>query len=338
MNQVSKKEGLEPVHPLYMIGYDQDDEISLVDLWIALFAFKRLFLSSLVALMLLGIIAITQFISPKYSMSTVLGIARYNDSTIETPAAALNRINVLILPDLTKKLMIDHNMALFNTSVTNPKDTNLIVIENRVTNENEALFAKFQKQIGLSVIESHKSLLLNLNADLHRRISLAQSVGELNSLSFNDYVNKFELGAKSSIQLIKQRIIQLIDNNRAIQSVVNQSKNMALIPLVQMSDNNQTISDLLTKQLDLEQKLSSNFKVFSEEFKQKELKILELENLIQAEVTQISGNGKLSLKPVGLSHGKAYAIVIALSFFLSFCLTLVAIFRTKVTERLAEKA
>jgi len=338
MNQEGRTEGLQTIYPQYLSGFEQQDEINLVDLWIALLAFKRVFLLSFFALIVLGIISVTLLITPKNTMSTVLGIARYNEETIESPAAVINRINVLILPDLTKSLIKNNNIGLFETRISNPKDTNLIVIENKVTKVNEALFFDFQNEIGLSVVNSHKILLADFNADLRSKISLEQGVGELNLLSYNEYINKYETGMQSSIQLIKDRVIVLTSNNYAIQSTANQSKIATLSLMVQMSDNNQKIADLISKQLGLEHELSIKFNEYNSEFKGKEIRILELEKQIQTELTRISGSGKLSLKPVGLSHAKGYLIIIFLSLFLAFGLTLIAMFRAKVNERLREEA
>lgn len=338
MNKENNAEGLQPIYPQYLSGYERQDEINLVDLWIALLAFKRVFLLSLFVLIVLGIIAVTLLIAPKHTMSTVLGIARYNDETIETPAAVINRINVLILPDLTKKLIVDNKMGVFLTKVSNPKDTNLILIENKVAKENEALFSEFQTEIGLSVIDAHRILLVDFNADLRRRISLEQGVGELEPLSFNDYINNYETGMQSSIELVKDRINELYSNNRTIQSIANQSKIASLQLLVQMSDNNQKIADLISKQLMLEQELSMKFSGYNLEFMQKQKIIIDLEKQVQTELTRISGSGKLSLAPVGLSPNKAYVIVIFLSLFLAFAVTLIAMFRAKVLKRLSEEA
>ena len=335
MNEESRRVGLQPIYPQHLGGYEQQEEINLVDLWIALLEFKRVFLSSLVAFIVLGAIAVTLLITPKYTMSTVLGIARYNDGTIEPPAAVVNRINVLILPALSKKIILDNDMEVFETKVNNPKGTNLVVIENKVTKENGALFAEFQKEIGLLVIRAHRNLLHDFNADLRRKISLEQGVGELNSLSFSNYVNKYQAGIQNSIQLINGRVNELTENNNSIQSQANQSKNAALPLLVQMSDNNQKIADLITKQLMLEQELSIKFSEFNESVKKKEKVIIDLEKQIQTELTRISGSGELSLKPEGLSQDKAYLIVIGLSVFLAFGVTLIAMFRAKVIKRLA---
>ncbi|MFT4941287.1 MAG: hypothetical protein ACI88A_004355 [Paraglaciecola sp.] len=341
MNQVSKKAGLEPVHPQYMIGYDQQDEISLVDLWIALLKFKRVFLSAVVVLLVIGIVAATSLITTKYKLSTVMEIARYNrdfiesysSNFIESPAATISRINILILPDLVKKIAPEGGIDLLNTVISNPKDTNLIIIENKIAKDNEAFFSKFQNRIGIAIIEAHRILLIKLNSDFRRKIDLEKSV--LDSLSFNEYVSKYKAGIKNSILLLEDRINILLNDNLVIQSTANESKADNLTIMMQISANNRFITDMVNKKILLEQELSLSYEKFREEMMKKEQNIMILESKIQTGLTQISGNAELSLKPVGLSLTQGYAIVVFLSIFMAFAITLIAIFRSKVIERLA---
>jgi len=340
MNEKNYPDSLQTVHPHYIGAYEhREDEINLVDFLIAFLAFKRVFLLSLVALIMLGLIAVTMFLLPKHTMSTVLNIARYNNGFVESPAALINRINVVILPDTTKNLLVKNDIGEIKTKVSNPIGTNLVVIENMVTKKDRALFSEFQNQIGLLVIESHKNLLDNLNADLIRRISLEQSVGDLKALSFDDYANKYETGVKKSILFIEDRIEKLTGNKKKlIQSISKQSQTTDSTLLMDNFNNNQEITGFVNQLLSLQQQITTNFRIYNNDFIEKKKRIVAIKNLVQIDHTRMSGSSKISIKSKGLTQAQAYLLLIPLSLFLAFFITLIAMFRLKVLKRIAEEA
>ncbi len=74
------------------------------------------------------------------------------------------------------------------------------------------------------------------------------------------------------------------------------------------------------------------------DIKEKESKLVELESQLKGNNTRVINLAELSLKPVGLTKNLAYLLSVVLAIVAAFFITLIAIFRAKVKEKLAEEA
>jgi hypothetical protein len=396
MNQENRSEALTPVYPQYINAYENEDEISLVDVWIALLKFRRVFAISFAALVILGMILVNVMLATKYNMSSVVNIGRSTETgkIIEPAAAVINRLNVLLVPNLTKVIVKESEIGIFKTNISNPKDTNLVVIENKVTDANREIMAQFQKQILDAIVGAHVELFQIDNRELHKNISSAKlkltglenplelvkltrekyselqlEKLELFKLSDNAYLDQKRASYRDNLRLIDDSIQTHRDKNRALEvqsealkSDGANSRNILAIE-VEIIGNRNKINELQLNKADLkQQEVIFNLEIEPKAERQKaivkalkseiELTEFNLNNEIeqQKEVilgleTQLGGSksraiavAELSLEPIGLSSTAAYALAIFMAFIIAGFITLAAMFRSKVNERLATEA
>jgi hypothetical protein len=324
MKQETKLENGEPLYPQYINTYDHQDEINLVDFWIALLKFKKVYLWSFIFSVMVGISAVTLLSTPKYMMTTVLEMANHDGKPIEPPAVAISRINSLILPQLVKDTVL-------GPDVSNPKDTNLIVIRNEVTENQKIVFSEFQSKVVARLINIHQGMLYNLNSALRKAIVIEERLRP-EALTREAYVKEFKPD-------VWRNIVQLEDRIKAQTEVAAiDHDNADLEALGRMVLISQEVGDLIDQKISLVRELATSFDLYRANVKESERKILELKSEIQNELIDIISQSELSLKPVNRPKSLLYSIVILLSIFLAFAFTLVVMFRAKVIERLAEKA
>lgn len=330
MNQENKSEALQPIYPQHITSYELEDDISLVDLWIGLLKFKRVYFASFLFSLVMGILAVTFMFVPLYTMTSVLEIARFNGNPIETPTAVINRINTLILPPTTR-IAIDKNIGQdFFTEVSNTKGTNLIELKSKVSKKNVEVFSDFHLEISTEVIDRHKRLLFELNNDLRKAIALEEALRP-ESLSREAYIKRYKPGVLRNIDELEIRIKDLTDSKAFDQS---DAEEVAFGKLVAIS---QKTESLVGQKISLVRELTTGFDLYRAQVKASERKIMELKNDIQNGLTKVVSQSELSIKPASLSKDSAYIIVIVLSIFLAFAFTLVMMFRTKVIERMSEE-
>ena len=381
------------IYPQYVNAYSVEDEISLVDLWISLIKFKRVFVISFFVFLVLAVLVITVFKTNKYNLTTTISIGQIEKSNevlqLQSPSSVINNLNISLIPRLTKKMAEDHGMGFFKTTVSNPKDTNLITISNRVTESSQEVMAGFQTDIIDAILEEHLQLSILMNTGIQQelvseklaleelknprqlvkltdleRLTLEEEKIELVKLTDKDYLKSRENEFSVKIQIYKDRIRALVEKNDALHARIKMTsegyEKELILGLV--TDNEIRISENKEQQLNIEKEfidfklesrllatrqrtlvdsieseialIESNWKA---DIKKKESKIIELENRLKSNNTRVISRSDLSLNPVGLTQGLAYVIGVILSIFGAFTLTLIAMFRAKVNERLAEE-
>jgi len=381
------------VMPLqYVTGYAAEDEISLVDLWITLARFKKVFLVSLSLLVVIGWVQVALSLAEKYSMSSIIEPGRIMQGDtrvpVETPTALVNRLNTSILPEVTRQYADKHGLPLFTTSVANPGGTNLVIIENTVDENSRSVIADFQREVVSHIIGEHQKqgvlaakvlkqqlaqelkLLSELTNPLKlvnltetRRLTLASKRQQLAVLT-----------DKTSQQLNRQAIldrIELVEDDilaysEQIDALVEQmgaatGSNVGRSSIrADIAENRLAINELREKSITLRQSLA-RFNLDLEQqiaYKQAEIdlaetaisvigdelngeivlqkaKIKALEQQLDADVSHTPALAELSLKPVGMSSMTAAMLVVVLSVIGAFMITMAAIFRQKVREKVA---
>ncbi len=392
---MSVDRNLEPqlsVYPPYINAYPVEDEINLVDIWIALLNYKRVFLGSLLLLLVAGFIIVGVFKMDKYNMTTTISIGRLNDGrALQTPSAALNMLNNAILPVLTMDTAGKSGLGLFKTQASNPKDTNLIVLENKVSSSNQEALAGFQNAVAEKILVEHLDLSRVLNSDIQQALKsaklalqkrrdpreltkltnlkiLAKEGEEIKLVKLTDasYLESKDDVFLSEIHLHEDSIQAFSDKNRALKEQLGALEGTstdgfekALI-LEKISDNELSIIEIKQMKLDLEQKytdfkletnllaerqqiavdslvsevklIESNWKA---DIKVLEGKVTELESQLEAGNTRAINIAELSMQPVGMTKQLAYVLSVILALFGAFFIMLVAMFQTKVKEKMA---
>jgi hypothetical protein len=307
MKQETKLENGEPLYPQYINTYDHQDEINLVDLWIALLKHKKPFLLLFTFSIIVGVIVVnvntaateaatpkaaTKAATPKYTLSTIIDVASNRGDVIESPAAVITRINTLILPKSTRKVMLSNNLPFFNTIVVNPADTTLVMIKNEIMKKDMPIFSQFQLEVGNQVVSAHAVFTNKLNSELLTHIAAVEA-------------------------LVSQEL-KLATHYRT------EGNNKKTDDFYRFMDNiQQSRANILT--------LKSQLKTGLTQISRAELA------LWPTSVDQPTPvNQSMPVNPYSKSN--VYIIVVLISFFLSLMFVLVLMFRAKVIERLAEKA
>ena len=331
MNQESGKKDVQAIYPQYINTYEQQDEISLVDLWIALLKFKKVYLWSFIFSIMVGISAVTLLSTPQYLMTTVMEMPNHGGKPIEPPEVVINKINTLILPQLARDTEKTGGLAILGLDVSNPKGTNLIVITNKVTENQKIVFSEFQSEVSARLINIHQDMLYDLNSSLRKAIVIEERLSP-EDLTREAYVKEFRPD-------VWRNIVQLEDRIKAKDEfTASGHDNADLAALERMRLVTQEVGGLMDQKISLLENLNISFDLHKADVKASDRKILELNGEIQNKLTKIISQSELSLMPVNRPKSLLYSIAILLSIFFALAFTLVIMFRAKVIERMAEKA
>jgi hypothetical protein len=331
MNQENRTKDVPAIYPQYINTYDQQDEISLVDLWIALLKFKKVYLWAFIFSIMVGISAVTLLSTPKFTMTTMLEIALYDGTPIESPELVISRINTLILPEMARVAVKVPSRASFEADVSNPEGTNLIVIENIVLENQVDVFSDFHSRLAARVIDAHRDHLFKRNSDLRKAITIEENFS-LEPLTLDAYMNKFQPEALTSINQLDNAIKSLADGKVHDQSITDLEAFRLMVLF------NQEVGVLIDQKISLLEDVAANFNRYMAKSETSERMLLELNDKVQNESSNIVSQSELSMKPVNRPKSLLFSIVILLSIFLAFAFTLVVMFRAKVIERMSEEA
>ncbi len=395
MSEVKNLDAQLPVYPPYINAYAVEDEISLVDIWIALVAFKKVFLFSLAVTLMVGFLIVTVFITDKYEMNTTISIGKYERGELiellESPAAVLNKTNLVLLPALTRTVALENQMELFETDVSNPKDTGLIQISNRVIDSSRQVMADFQQAIADAVLAEHLELSRVLNSAIegtlaaeqlaqqklkdprelvrlthYESVSLEEERMELQKLTDDQFLTAQKKSFEKKIELTNARVQtlneqisrlrgeigsqvggsvqkgQLQDELTDNKLAVNEAEQKRLVVEDRFSAFLVDTRFNVTKQLVIVETMESEIALIESNWKmaikEKENEIAELKNQLKGNQSRIISLAELSLEPVGLTKNLAYALCVVLSLMGAFFITLIAMFKLKVKEKLAAEA
>lgn len=228
MNQQTRS-SLQPLNPNYMVY--QEDEINLVDLYIALLKYRKVFMTVFLLLLVLGSIFVLFNFQEKYSLSSTLQIGGYEkDSNIfllEETESVISKINNAILPENYRRWMDEHqDIPKFKTDISIPKGSNTVVIKNKITQDQKEQITSFQNGLTHAVIESHQRLLNSFQANLKASM-------ELKKLQLMDLENPLtlQLRLKSGELKLDAEIIKLakLEDGIFLETRIKEFKNKILL-------------------------------------------------------------------------------------------------------------
>ena len=296
---------LEPLAPppVYYVQPSESDEIDLVDLWITLSRHKKSFLTSALLLMAIGVLFVTLFYQEKYLLRSIIEIesVRIYDRPmqIDTPESIINRFEVAILPELVKS-NLDNPVSglLAATKASNPKDSKLVVIENKVPLSQQEIFTGF-----------HDQLISEIFSDLDRKVSFAKNKLRTEIALNNNKIEEIRVNTKILDQELEER-----------SSIIRQTSESPELLLRSLENEIAFKKQVIEKEIEL---LSSRVNQLLYELKHSGPRVLK--------------RGSLAIKPSGLSRIGAYLLVIVGSLFLAFFVTVGVIFLQKVKQRRASE-
>ncbi len=159
--------------PRLVPAYYQEDEISLVDLWLILARRKRLMLFILSIFVIGG--AVTAWLSPRtYTYSTPVEIARNGDALLDAPETALAKLQQSYIPAvLTENSRQDGSEAEIQASI--PKNSALIVLQSEGRREDEAQVRRLHEKVVALLAADHNRVLQQLRDSLDAQLQNRQS-------------------------------------------------------------------------------------------------------------------------------------------------------------------
>ena len=130
-----KKSELLPQQVPYYAYPDTEDEINLVDVWLALANYKSLFLKIFLPVLALGVLLAVFVFQEKYSLVSTIQIGTFEQDgksvPIETPESLLSKINSSIVPQYSQNWILKNSYEKeFETIAKNAKGSNIILISN----------------------------------------------------------------------------------------------------------------------------------------------------------------------------------------------------------------
>ena len=171
-------------HP-YHVNAIRDDEISLVEQWILLSRYKKQFTFTFLLVFMFVFIYLFFIYEEKYSLVSTIQVGTIEkDNTIlpiESPDSLLSKVKNSMIPSYTYAWVKDHDYhGVIETSSSNPKNTNILLISNQVNDDNVEIISDFQKGLLSIIKDDHKRIFNALKSGVLSQLNLAQL--ELNKL------------------------------------------------------------------------------------------------------------------------------------------------------------
>jgi len=306
MSKVENNENPVRDEPSYPVGYANprgDDEIDLVHLWIVMWSYRKLFLSSVILVAVIGILYFELFynVKPTYSVRSVIEIESIIDEgeriSIVDSDVLIDRIKYSKLPRFSTLSEFEQIKPLIIQTRVSPrrrvspirKGSDIVEIVTIVPASEIADSSRFHGQLV-------DEILLELNKS-----------AELTKIGIHD--NLF--AARSRIVNLKGSLIGL-EQDLLDEANSQVASNQALKNAIELRKANmQSEIDILTERIEYLELTLSNTGSFV---------------LLKAGV---SGN------PPKFTKRTAYFMILMLSVFLALFLTMGVIFARKVKDRMA---
>lgn len=214
----------QPLDPRIIPAYYRDDEISLVDLWIAIARRKKLVLGVAGAVLLIGLAA-ALVMPKKYDYSAVIEIGgklqrRDGVSTftaIESPDTVKSKLESAYLPDAIRKHLGEARTADFipRVKVQAPKGSNTLIISSTVPEERGDAIKAIMQDTAQALIKDHDRVTATDIAQLQNELSDAQRA--LDALSDPDARSAKIKAVEKQLEDAKARLFSLERERKLIE-------------------------------------------------------------------------------------------------------------------------
>lgn len=352
------------VPPYYMQAQYDGDEINLVDLWITLKAYKKQFFIYFTIVFLLAIALLLTQYKTKYELISSLqigsikleGSIRLIDSLEATKSKLIN----VFIPIITKQLVTERNLKKhFKTSVSSDKGSDVILLKNKVSDEDVLMFSDYQKKILSLIISDHDKKL---------KLTQTKNTRDLK----NKELSLSQLKKPLTLEIrIKEQDIEIKNNKAGVKFLQEDYK------LIKKSDFEgvlitlpaEELSRVMTKDnLLVSELLRVRYETFLLKNKQKQHDLLNLIDLNELSIIEIKKDHDemiekatlsvdeiklrlenvnrstilsepiISIDPIGLSQNILFVLSVFAALFIAFIGILIAMFKDKVAQRVAELA
>jgi len=165
----------QPLDPRIIPAYYRDDEISLVDLWIAISRRRKLVLAVFILIVLAGLTA--AFALPKsYTYSTAIEISKYwggsGYAQLEKPESVKSKLENVYIPQVT---LSENKEKPLEVSVENPKNSPLIVLKSKAPEVDTERVQAVHEGIVQAIAKEHAEQLSRLREIYESLLKAAQA-------------------------------------------------------------------------------------------------------------------------------------------------------------------
>jgi len=310
MSKVENNANPVSTEPSYLVGFtnqSRDDEIDLVDLWIVMWSYRKLFLSSLILVAVIGIVCFELLYNPKpASKVTVRSVIEIESIisdgrhiSVVDAGVLIKRIELVMLPRISslsqfeqiKHLIMATKVSRVGTSEVRSKreDSNIVEIVNKLPTGEIDDLSRFHDLLVDEVMQELKKSAELLKADVH-----------------------------DTLILVKSRIVNLEGLIIALEQDLLDGGNS------QVASDQSLQNEIALKKANIQ----SEINLLTERIKYLELSLSNGGSHVLLKAG-VSSNTSRSNKPV------AYVVIFMLSVFLALFLTMGVIFARKVKARMA---
>lgn len=161
--------------PRIIPAYYRDDEISLVDLWLAIARRKKLVLSVFAVILVIGLIAAG--LMPKtYTYTTAIEISKYWNGSeftlLESPETVVSKLDNIYVPQVTLNANKD---APLEIKVESPKNSPAVLIKSKGTEAKAEMQRDIHERIVHAIAEEHAQRLSVLRNIYESQLKVAKS-------------------------------------------------------------------------------------------------------------------------------------------------------------------
>ncbi len=363
MNEAKKHEPLQPIYPQYIQAPYVEDEINLVDVWVALIQYRKIFFGVFIALLSLGVVFAVFGFNERYMLNSAveIGVVGNGGSVrkLESTESIISKLSNVLVPKITAQYMVQHpELGAFDTVISTAKGSEIVLIQNKVKEAQIPLFISYQSLLADELIKDHDQKISFYQSDLKAKLS--QATDKLKQLkSPEDLSSKLEkviLLQKSnesklahtikSFKLIEQGgtglILTTLNDDQRKLFITGGKLNQSLLN-IRYQDvllSNRIQQDELTASIE-----SSKAKI-KDIRREHQIEIDQQQRLVDSIQFKLDSNNRTrvvtqpvpSLGPQGMTRNKLIILAVFVAAFAGFAAMLLAMFRDKVRQRLEEIA
>lgn len=363
MNEPRNTEAVPVVYPPYLAAACQDDEISLVDLWIELRRYRKVFWGVFLLLLVIGAMFVLLLFQEKYQLNTAIQIGTIDTGgqimKIESTESLKGKLTSAIIPAKTTEwLKRNPQLEKFKTEVSSPKNSDVVIIQNKITAARQPVFSDFQQQVARAVLDDHRQLVALRQAGLRAELRAAEADLAIlqDPRTLQSEVDKLKLQIATAEQKLKhlqttQKVLELGGKEAVLRSMTDEQKQLVLNRQGEVDDkvlqaryeeillNNLLKQDqqqlaMESLQLNLDDvKLAHQRKIEAQQRKIDDIRA----KLDSFNLSRVVSEPVRSINPTGLSQKLLLVLVVFLAGFAGFVAMLIALFRDRVRERLLEQ-
>jgi hypothetical protein len=205
--------------------YVQDDEISLVDLWLSLVEQKKVLFSAMLTVIVSAILYII-VIPETYTYKTDITIGTQAQAQlIQTPEAIAANFDNVIIPKLLTQLHFTQVDNKLNASVSIPNKTNSVLLTSKGTVTQKEAIIKLHQQLITILAQSHQNKIQHIQDYLNEELISSQSMlTKLNnkpqsSAGYNEQITLQLINLENNIRQTKRSIAEFTPTHSAMGTV-----------------------------------------------------------------------------------------------------------------------